>query len=139
VAFGPRRRGGSGPVDGRASFFSFIRVNVWWGGAQVVAATSSPIRSPRLQPISATMLGSLWGVLWFSRTFSARGEGLRTSWSFTDGYSSMLISRTDVVFLTSSVTLHSHPTMSGRLREERQRDIDTVWRLKTKYILRIWL
>jgi hypothetical protein len=61
------------PVDGRAQLFSVLaRVKVWCGGAQVVTAASSPIKSPRLQP-HLDDVGKPVGVVWFSRTSSGSG------------------------------------------------------------------
>jgi hypothetical protein len=53
---------------------------------------------------------------------------LGSSRSFINCYFFFVFFRTDVVFFTRSVTSHLQPTMSGRLREERQRrcTIDTV-------------
>jgi hypothetical protein len=45
-------------------------VKVWWDGAQVVAAASSPIMSPRLQP----HLGGDVEMVWSSKTFSSCGD-----------------------------------------------------------------
>jgi hypothetical protein len=64
-----------------------------------------------------------------------------SSRSFIGSSSFFFVSGTIVVFLTRSATSRPQTTMSGRLREERQRwrAIDTVWRLKIKGFSRISL
>jgi hypothetical protein len=54
--------------------FSGLRVKVWWDGAQVVAAASSLIKSPRLQPYLSGDVKKLGRVVWSSRTFSGCGD-----------------------------------------------------------------
>jgi hypothetical protein len=49
-------------------------VKVWWGGAQVVAAASSPIKSPRLQPHLDSDIEKFVGVVSPSRTSFGLGD-----------------------------------------------------------------
>jgi hypothetical protein len=49
-------------------------VKVWWDGAQVVAAASSLIKSPRLQPYLGGDVKKLVGVVLSSRTSSGCGD-----------------------------------------------------------------
>jgi hypothetical protein len=60
-------------IGGRASF-SWFRVKVWWGSAQIVAVASSPIKSSRLHPHLGGNVEKLVGVVWFSRTSSGCGD-----------------------------------------------------------------
>jgi hypothetical protein len=64
--------GSQTPSAGGIRFFGF-RVKVWWGGAQVVAAMSSPIKSPWLQPHLDGDVEKFVGVVWSSRTSSGCG------------------------------------------------------------------
>jgi hypothetical protein len=106
--------------------FSGFKVKVWWDGARVVAAASSPIKSPRLQPHLGSDVEKLVGVVWSSRTSSG-------------GSSFFFVYGTDVAFLARSATSRSQLTTSCRLWKERQRRraVDTVWRLKMKGISKI--
>jgi hypothetical protein len=127
------------PSEGGLRIFGF-RVKVWWGGTQVVAAASYPIKSPQLQHHLGGDVEKLVGVVWFLWTFLIWGEGgfLRIVMELHRRL--FLLPRlwetgTDVVFLTRSTTSHSHPTTPGR----RRRAVNTVWRLKTKDVSRILL
>jgi hypothetical protein len=51
-----------------------FRVLVWWGDAQVVVATSSPIKSLRLQPHLDGDGEKLVGVVWFFEDFFWLGD-----------------------------------------------------------------
>jgi hypothetical protein len=63
-----------------------------------------------------------------------------SSRSFIGSSSYFFVFGTDVVLSIRSATSHPQPTMSGRLKEERQRRaVDTVWRLKMKGFSRISL
>jgi hypothetical protein len=55
-----------------------------------------------------------------------------SSRSFIGSSSYFFVFGTDVIYLTRSVISRPQPTTSGRLREERQRVVDTVWGLKKK-------
>jgi hypothetical protein len=54
--------------------FPVFRIHVWWGGLQVVAVSSSPIISLRLQPYLDGDVEKLVGVVWSSRTSSGCGD-----------------------------------------------------------------
>jgi hypothetical protein len=64
-----------------------------------------------------------------------------SSRSFIGSSSFFFVSGTDAVFLTYLAISRPQPTTSGRLREERQRQraVDTVWRLKMEGFSRISL
>jgi hypothetical protein len=54
--------------------FPVFRIQVWWGGLQVAAVSSSPIKSLRLQPYLDGDVEKLVGVAWSSRTSSGYGD-----------------------------------------------------------------
>jgi hypothetical protein len=133
-------------VDRRApplvlrALFSIFRVKICRDGAQVVVAAPRAIRSSRLQPHLGGNMERLVGVVWSSRMSSGCGD-LHIVKELHRQFFLFFVSQTDVVFLTRSATSRPQPTMSGRLREERQRwrAVDTIWRLKMKAFSKISL
>jgi hypothetical protein len=66
------------------------------------------------------------------RGFRLAVGAFESSRSFIGNSSYFFVSGMDVVFSTRSVTSRPQPTTLSRLREKRQRAVDTIWRLKTK-------
>jgi hypothetical protein len=121
----------------RASF-SVFRVKVCRGGAQVVLVAPRAIRSPRLQPHLGSNIKRLVECCGL-RGFRLAVMIFRSSRSFIVSSSFFFVFGTNVVFFVHSATSRPQPTTSSRLREERQRAIYTVYRLKMKSFSKILL
>jgi hypothetical protein len=114
--------GGRAPLLVLRALFFVFSIKVCRGGAQVVVvAAPRAIRSLRLQPHLDGNVERLVGVVWSSRILSGCGDLWIASRSYIGSSSLFFVSGTNVVFLTRSATSRPQPTISGRLREERQR------------------
>jgi hypothetical protein len=87
----------STPVGKRAPF-SFVRIQVCWGSAQMVAVvSSSPIKYFQFNPISTTTSRNLWELCDHQELLLIVGI-FGSSRSFIGGSSFFFVSRTNVAF-----------------------------------------